>query len=114
MLSLIFVSALASSAWAATANYTVSWQTEPNNVENYTIEKSTDGGETYSQVAVIPAPVLEYTDTGNPILFGTVVCFRVTPHNSLPSSGASSSACHAGVRQVGDMPTLMIERIMIP
>lgn len=94
---------------------TVSWVTAPANVESYRVEKQV-GGSAQPWV-VMPAgtvvpPALQFVDAGNPL--STQVCYRVTPNNTLPSSGVPAEACSTLIGVVGDMTPITIVPTFVP
>lgn len=98
-------------ASAATVDNTVSWLTEPANVETYMVEKQVAGG-VWTALPTLNAGTMQFVDVGNTP--GVNVCYRVTPQNTLPSSGAPSQICSMTIAPVGDMGPLNLNYTVNP
>lgn len=101
---------LPTNASADTVTYTVSWQTEPANVEVYKIEKQVqaagNANAPWTPMPDVPAGTKQFVDVGNTV--GVNTCFRVTPTNSKPSTGTPQVACSLLIPSVGPMTTITV------
>lgn len=103
---------VASVACAQTVTNTISWPSIPANAETILLEKQVDGGA-FNTLTTLTSPLpLQYVDPGNTP--GINICYRATPSNSLPSTGAPSSACSLTIGVVGDMPQIVIVPTVVP
>jgi hypothetical protein len=103
-------------ASSVTVTNVVSWQTEPANIESYKIEKQTQtNGDTnapWIALPSVPAGTKQFTDAGNAPAVTT--CYRVTPTNTLPSTGAPATKCSLTIGIAGPMPDISIQQIVVP
>jgi len=97
--------------YALTIENTVTWSTEPAGVESYFPEKQTNGGA-WTALPTLPAGTMQFVDSGNAP--GATVCYRVTPQNTLPSTGTPSQVCSTTTEPVGDMPSLNLNYRVVP
>jgi len=70
---------------------TLSWSEPVINVQNFTIQYSTDGGATWSTLTTIPGGITTATVTATGLTLGTNYSFRVSASNSAGSSSPSTA-----------------------
>ena len=115
MQRMLIVSALvlwAQSAQAVTITNTVSWTTEPANVQTYLVEKGVSQTGPWTTLPSVLAGTKQFIDANN--LPGINACYRVTPTNSLPSTGAPAIQCSMLIGPVGNMGVITISPLVVP
>ena len=108
----LFLLLLSTAVHAATVTNTISWTTAPANVESYTVEKSAALTGPWTALLMLPGTVLSFQDAGNAP--GINTCYRVTPANTLPSTGAPASKCSMIIGPVGNMGEIFISPLVVP
>ncbi|MEK7238573.1 MAG: fibronectin type III domain-containing protein, partial [Nitrospirota bacterium] len=68
----------------------LSWTDNSNNETGFKIERKIDVGGIYSQIAIVGANVITYSDTG--LTAGTTYYYRVSAYNSFGDSAPSNEA----------------------
>ncbi len=66
------------------------WTNTSTNEDNFLVERSTNGGSTFTQIASLPADTITYTDSS--VLSGVTYTYRVRAANGFGYSGYTNNA----------------------
>jgi hypothetical protein len=76
---------------ASSSEIDLAWADNASDELGFRIERSTDGGATFSEIALVGANTTNYTDAGLSAM--TSYCYRVRAYNGAGTSGYSNTAC---------------------
>jgi hypothetical protein len=91
LISFLLLGALAWGNETIAGELQVTWADISNNEDGFKIERKTGITGTYTQIAIVGANVISYTDSG--LVDGATYCYRLLAFNSAGSSAYSNEAC---------------------